>query len=149
MTPQQWSRIEELFDLVADLPPDRQETTLRERCGGDTHLFQEVDRLLRNDRAGAPPIAEAIAGLKRIPPVPESSFVGRKMGAYRIVREVGRGGMGVVFEAVRDDDQYHKRVALKVAVKAAYSPEFLDRFRNERQILAQLEHPNIARLLDR
>lgn len=148
MTTERWRRIEQLFDLVADLPAEGQSVRLKEECGDDTELFDEVTHLLRCDREGGVGVAEAIQGLASIPPPAETNLVGRKMGPYRIVREVGRGGMGVVFEAERDDDQYNKRVALKVAVKAAYSPEFLDRFRNERQILAQLEHPHIARLLD-
>ncbi|MBL8174384.1 MAG: serine/threonine protein kinase, partial [Bryobacterales bacterium] len=148
MTPARWRRIEELFDLVADLPAAGQSARLREECGGDTELFDEVTRLLHGDRQGTAKVAGAIQSLALIPPPAEPSFEGRRMGPYRIVREVGRGGMGVVFEAERDDDQYQKRVALKVAVKAAYSADFLDRFRNERQILAQLEHPHIARLLD-
>ena len=77
-----------------------------------------------------------------------SRHAGARFGPYRIVRELGRGGMGVVFEAERDDGAFAKRVALKVAAFAAWSPEFLHRFRDERQILARLEHPHIARLLD-
>jgi tetratricopeptide (TPR) repeat protein len=78
---------------------------------------------------------------------PAGNWVGRRIGPYRIVREIGRGGMGLVFEAVRDDE-YHKRVALKVAPWWRDAALVVDRFRLERQILAELEHPNIARFLD-
>jgi serine/threonine protein kinase len=74
--------------------------------------------------------------------------MGQHFGPYRIVREIGRGGMGIVFEAARDDDEYRKTVALKIAPWWR-DPELLrERFRQERQILAGLEHPNIARFLD-
>lgn len=73
---------------------------------------------------------------------------GGRVGPYRIERELGRGGMGVVYVALRDDDQYHKRVAIKVLNISQDSEELLRRFQNERQILANLDHPNICRLLD-
>lgn len=79
---------------------------------------------------------------------PEVPRVGGRVGPYRIERELGRGGMGVVYVAVRDDDQYHKRVAIKVLNLSRDSEELLHRFQNERQILANLDHPNICRLLD-
>lgn len=148
MTAERWRRIEEVFDLVADLPQGIQKEQLRQACAGDGLLFEQVLALLDHDRSRGGRIAEVIEGLSRIPAPEEVSFAGRRLGAYRVVGELGRGGMGVVFEAVRDDDAYSKRVALKVAARAAYSQDFLQRFRHERQILARLEHPHIARLLD-
>src|SRR5690606_25102516 len=73
---------------------------------------------------------------------------GVRVGAYRIVHEIGRGGMGVVYLAERADEEFEKRVALKVVKRGMDTDEVLRRFRHERQILASLEHPNIARLLD-
>ena len=93
---------------------------------------------------GSGPIARAIEGTAAAEP----SWTGKRIGVYTVQREIGRGGMGVVFEAQRDDNQFHQRVALKIALRATFSAAFRDRFRHERQILAQLEHPNIARLLD-
>lgn len=148
MTAERWRRIEELFELVADLPQGIQEEQLRQACAGDGLLFEKVLALLNHDRSRGGKIGEVIEGLSRIPAPEELSFTGRRLGAYRVVRELGRGGMGIVFEAMRDDDTYNKRVALKVAARAAYSHDFLQRFRHERQILARLEHPHIARLLD-
>ena len=78
----------------------------------------------------------------------EESIIGRRIGVYRVIGLIGRGGMGNVYRAVRDDDQYHQEVALKVVKKGMDTDFVLDRFRHERQILAGLEHPNIARLLD-
>jgi len=77
-----------------------------------------------------------------------TSAIGRRIGPYQIVREIGRGGMGVVYLAVRADDEYHRQVAIKFAWPGQGSSEMLRRFRQERQILANLDHPNIARLLD-
>ncbi len=71
-----------------------------------------------------------------------------RVGAYRLVRELGQGGMGTVFLAVRDDDAFHKRVALKILKRGMDTDSIVRRFRTERQILAGLDHPNIARLLD-
>jgi len=154
MTSGRWERIEELFLAVADLPAGEQQAKLAEACGGDATLIADVTRLLQQDRggAGAANLAAVVEGVARALPAaplePSSGAENRRLGPYRVVREIGRGGMGVVFEAVRDDDEYQKRVALKVASRVAFSPEFLRRFREERQILARLEHPNIARLLD-
>lgn len=151
MNRSEWNRVEEVFDRVADLAPGEQRDALERECGGDADLLRQVSELLEYDRPTESRIAAVIEGLARIPPPPAAevaSFEGRVMGPYRILREIGRGGMGMVFEAIRDDGQFEKRVALKIAAQAVYSPEFLTRFRNERQILAQLEHPHIARLLD-
>ena len=78
----------------------------------------------------------------------EDDWTGRRFGPYRIVRPLGRGGMGAVYLAVRDDDQFHKEVAIKTLKFELESGSAVARFRHERQILAHLEHPNIARLLD-
>jgi eukaryotic-like serine/threonine-protein kinase len=148
VTPERFQRIEAIFDLVADVDPAEQPARLREACNGDATLVTEVERLLRHDRSDGRRVAEAIEAVSAVPPAEEPRFDGRRLGPYRVIRELGRGGMGVVFEAARDDDEFEKRVALKVATTAAYSDDFLSRFRQERQVLARLEHPHIARLLD-
>ena len=79
---------------------------------------------------------------------PDRAADGTRIGAYRLVRELGQGGMGTVFLAVRDDDVFHKRVALKILKRGMDTDSIVRRFRTERQILAGLDHPNIARLLD-
>lgn len=78
------------------------------------------------------------------PSGPSKDFV----GPYRLIRELGRGGMGVVYLAMRDDGAFRKNVALKVLLKERVNEEFVLRFRQERQVLAALDHPNIARILD-
>src|SRR6185369_2543892 len=80
---------------------------------------------------------------------PESLLsTGHRIGQYEVIREIGRGGMGAVYLAARADDQYKKHVAIKLIKRGMDSEDILQRFRNERQILASLDHPNIARLLD-
>src|SRR5262249_40010969 len=76
------------------------------------------------------------------------SLAGIRLGAYRLIEELGRGGMGSVYLAERDDDQFRKQVAVKIVKRGMDTREVLSRFRHERQILASLEHPYIARLLD-
>lgn len=147
-----WNRIEHLFNLTLDLPPGEQKVILERECDGDQTIKLEVERLLARDRHATGKIRNAIDEVARHAPasIPDvqSGWKDRRIGAYRLVREIGRGGMGVVFEAARDDAEFEMRVALKVAVRTAYSPEFNERFRVERQIVARLDHPNIARLID-
>ncbi|MGZ5004605.1 MAG: protein kinase domain-containing protein [Chthoniobacterales bacterium] len=78
----------------------------------------------------------------------EEPFAGRQFGSYQIMREIGRGGLGAVYLAARADDEYRKQVAIKLVRRGLDTEDILRRFRNERQILAQLDHPNIARLID-
>lgn len=148
MSDARWTRIEHLFGQAADLPPEDQEALLVRECGDDVALRDAVRGLLNHDRIHGGRIAAVVEAATRLPAPEERSLTGHLFGPYRIVRELGRGGMGVVFEAVRDDGAFTKRVALKVATRAAWSQEFMYRFRDERQILARLEHPHIARLLD-
>ena len=79
---------------------------------------------------------------------PEGSEAGRSVGSYRILSEVGHGGMGAVYLAVRDDDEFRKRVAIKLLRRGMATDDLVRRFRNERQILASIDHPHIAKLLD-
>jgi serine/threonine-protein kinase len=81
-------------------------------------------------------------------PDPDTQFIGKRVGPYRLIRELGRGGMGVVYLAERADEEFKKRVAVKIIKRGMDTEEIVARFRHERQILASLDHPNIARLLD-
>ena len=141
-------RLAELFEQALDIAPGVRAAWLDEKCGDDDGLREKLARLLRADArtAGildAPPrlIAEAIAtGVA----APDESP--RALGPYKVLRSIGAGGMGEVWLAERDDGEFEQRVAIK---QLAYpTPGLLQRFRQERQILAHLEHPNIARLLD-
>ena len=145
MTPERWRWLQEIFHGAAGLEPAEQQAYLDDACAGDAELRQEAGALIASGRNAADLPDQvrraASAALGSAPPM------GTRTGPYRIVKEIGQGGMGRVFLAVRDDDQFQRRVAVKIA-HAAQAPELLSRFRSERQILAALDHPNMARLLD-
>ncbi len=139
MTPDEWRRVKQIFDEVAEKSPAERLAFILEASGGDATLIEEVESLLRShDSAGD--FIEAAAG--------SALRTGASIGPYRIVQVIGEGGMGMVYQAVRVDDLYRKLVALKVVRLGVCGPVALRRFETERGILAHLEHPNIARLLD-
>lgn len=148
MTPDRWKQLEPLFDRITQLAPGDSEAMLADLSRTDPELADDLRALLAHDGSGGKLVSEAVECIAGSLPAPEAKLIGKRIGPYSIVREIGQGGMGVVFEATRDDDQFRKRVALKVAQRATFYPAFRERFRHERQILAQLEHPNVARLLD-
>ena len=143
-------RVAELLEHAIGLSGGERDRYLEQACGGDAGLRREVESLIAaHEQAGSrflnetPAVAFA-AGQAAGTPV----RAGRRVGSYLLTEQIGHGGMGEVFAAVRADGQYEKKVALKL-VRAGYGSGFvLERFRNERQILAGLDHPNIARLLD-
>src|SRR6476469_9551481 len=147
---ERWTRVKNLFDAAVDLAPDERAALLAAECDGDDALRLEVESLLESDRLTGEFIEEPIVGIPSdlFPETPEESLVGRQFGAYQIIREIGRGGLGTVYLAARADDEYRKEVALKIVRRGLDTDDILRRFRNERQILAQLDHPNIARLTD-
>ncbi len=133
--------------MTGDVPAGEQPRLLDSLCAHDAELRSEVVSLLASDCDSGTVIAEAVQS--------EASLLfdleplaGKRVGAYRIVREIGRGGMGSVYLATRDDEVFQKRVAIKVVKPGMDTADVLDRFRYERQILASLEHPYIARLFD-
>ena len=142
--PDRWALIKNLFAEAAELPSFARAAWLAEACGNDEALRAEVAKLLAAD-------AQAEAFLENAPInifAREQFSEGESVGAYRIIRELGRGGMGTVYLAERAAAGFEQRVALKVIKRGMDSDEVLRRFIAERQILAQLNHPNIARLLD-
>ena len=147
MTAEQWRRLEDLFIAAQELPREEQAAFIARETGGDMELNRELAGMLAHATTGRGRIERAIEGVASGLGT-ASDAVGTHVGPYRISREIGRGGMGVVFEAVRDDDEYRKTVALKVAPWSRNVPMLRERFKLERQILAELEHPNIARFLD-
>ncbi len=150
MDPAPWKKVEEIFDAALQHPRAARAEVVAAACGGDEGLCQEVLSLLESadtaedyftdlaSRTGVAPAAE----------VDGNRLIGRTVGRYRLVRVLGGGGMGIVFLAERDDQQFEKEVALKLLRLGVGSGEGLQRFLRERQILARLEHPGIARLLD-
>ena len=150
MTSLQWRKIDELLDSLIELPASERAAVLDRECGGDQELRRELESLLAaHDQASGffDSLPESIADdLIRDRQV--AAMAGRMFGHYQLTREIGRGGMGVVYEAVRADDQYRQKVAVKLLWPALNNSEVARRFRRERQILANLNHSNIARLLD-
>ena len=141
-------QLAELFEHALDMAPADRDAWLDEACSDDAQLREKLARLLRADARShgildAPPplIAEAIAAASS-----SADDSPRMLGPYKVLRSIGVGGMGEVWLAERSDGEFEQRVAVK---QVAYpTPGLLQRFRQERQILAHLEHPNIARLLD-
>lgn len=152
--PERWAEIESLLDAALELPPAERAALLERACTDDASLRGTVERLLRaHDQAGGfleePVRLFAAPILANVEPLTGPMPEGTRIGPYRVVRQVGRGGMGAVYLAERDDGQFRKQVALKLIVdRWAVDDDLLRRFRAERQILASLEHPGIARLID-
>ena len=146
LSPTRRAEIEDVFEHALDLTPDRRGAWLSDRCAQDAELRAEVEALLAAH--------ESPSGIleRRLPPATTALAAeplrDRRIGPYRVVRELGRGGMGVVYLAERDDGQFRRRVAVKVLRASPDAEELHHRFLAERQILASLSHPHIAQLLD-
>jgi serine/threonine protein kinase len=169
MDSDRWRRVEALFAAVADLEPGERRERLAAARAGDPDLVREVERLLAHDGDAGASIAAAVAGAaehlagdagrlagaagplagdpRTLHDASAAPLPGGRIGPYRIERELGHGGMGTVCLAARDDDAYRKRVAIKL-MRASVPAALRQRFLAERRILAALDHPNIARLLD-
>ncbi|MEY2562487.1 MAG: eukaryotic-like serine/threonine-protein kinase [Verrucomicrobiota bacterium] len=145
-----WDRVKELFEAAADLAPRERAILLDRECAGDESLRAEIESLMASDAQTDGFIETPLAEIPRdlFPDAKEESLAGRQFGAYQIIREIGRGGLGAVYLAARADDEYRKEVAIKLVRRGLDTDDILRRFRNERQILAQLDHPNIGRLID-
>ena len=160
MISERWKRVEEIFQAALDRSPDERKQFIAEACAGDEKLCAEIEALVEQYEAAGdfietPPIAREnilSSGSWNKETVllddEHDRMAGVRIGAYRIVREIGRGGMGAVYLAERDDGQFRKQVAIKLIKRGMDTDFILRRFRNERQILASLDHPNIGRLLD-
>src|SRR5260370_22187494 len=150
MNANDWQNVEILLNEVLELPPANRSKFLDKACAGDNGIRAEVEALAACE-------LEAEAFLQ----VPALSFseglidsdgsdelTGQQIGRYRIVRELGQGGMGAVYLATRADDQYRKQVAIKLIKRGFDTEDMRRRFRHQRRILVSLDHPNIARLID-
>jgi eukaryotic-like serine/threonine-protein kinase len=140
----QLARVDALLDELLDLPVEARPAALERKCPDDAAVRAEVSSLLK--------AAKAVGGFMSIPamlasePQFEDIPPGTRIGAWRIIRRIGRGGMGVVYEAERAEGDFRQRVAVKLLRQEAVAE--LPRFHIERQILARLEHPGVARLYD-
>ncbi len=150
MQTEEWDRVRIVLSAALDCDTSERIAFVESACGHDQELRIEVESLLAA-HAGAVGFLEGSA-LDLKPPPPSApvdySVSELRIGAYRVVHEIGHGGMGVVYLAERDDDQYHKSVAIKLVSPGPDTDMIIRRFRHERQMLAGLDHPNIARLLD-
>jgi non-specific serine/threonine protein kinase/serine/threonine-protein kinase len=142
MSAERWDTIKRVFQDALERSPEERKGFIREACADDVELQREVEALLRAQRAAG----DFLSGPAMTFPEP-ADLQGRRIGPYRILERAGQGGMGVVHRAVRDDDVFRKTVALKL-VHGSAGLEHLRRLAEERRILARLDHPNIARILD-
>ncbi len=147
MNPERWKRVKQLLDEALAVKSGERAALLERACAGDPQLRQEVESLVAShEQAGTDFLKAPAVDLAAV--VSNGLRSGRRIGVYEIVAEIGHGGMGEVYRAVRADGQYTKDVAVKLVRVGHDTNSMLERFRNERQILASLDHPNIARLLD-
>ena len=144
-----WVQVRDVVDAVLDLPPEARSSYLDQACPGPA-LRPYVESLIHSYEQAGNFLDEPAAIHDAYAPAQQEagSWKGRRLGSYRIIEQVGEGGMGEVYRAVRADDQYQKQVAIKL-VRVGFDSRFtLARLKAERQILANLDHPNITRLLD-
>jgi eukaryotic-like serine/threonine-protein kinase len=152
----EWARIDAIFSALLDLPPAAREPALAERCAGDDALATAVRRLLDAEQRSAATFDAAVTSIQRLaeqaaerdddqslPP-----GVLEQIGPWKLAERLGAGGMSVVWKAERNDGQFQQTVAIKLLRRWIENDETVQRFRAERRILAGLEHPNLARLLD-
>ncbi len=145
-----WQRVKELFQSALERDVTQRAAYLDEACAGNLEVRKQVEALLAS-HDHAPNFLEAPAlevAATSFASDDGASMVGRGIGSYQVQREIGHGGMGAVYLAVRADQTYQKQVAIKILKRGMDSEAIIRRFRNERQILAALDHPNIAKLLD-
>lgn len=143
MTPQRWQQVNDLFDAAIELSPESRAEFLSRACGVDHELRRDVESLLEFDRKTDTMLSRPDESSAAAP-----SIGGRRIGPYRLLHILADGGMGTVWLAERADDEFRQQVAIKVIRPGLNTPETSRRFRTERQLLASLSHPNIARLLD-
>src|SRR5204863_749998 len=153
MTPERWQQVEEIFQTALDLPLGKRASYLSAACAGDLSLHKHVVNLLNYHETGERALddlvpAEAqLKGADTLADEVDDPMIGRRLGAYRIVREIGRGGMGAVYEATRADKEFSKRVAIKPDTRGRDTECILRPVSNARPILASLAHPNTPQLL--
>ena len=161
MNKDQWQQIEKIFYAAMELPREDREAFIRQACAGNEELLGELQALLEANRDAAsfldapvnmPPHSGTFSPTLVMPHSEAKTGAamesGVHIGAYRLIREIGRGGMGAVWLAERADGQFYQQVAIKLLHAGSENEEVIRRFRHERQILASLDHSNIARLLD-
>jgi tetratricopeptide (TPR) repeat protein/tRNA A-37 threonylcarbamoyl transferase component Bud32 len=150
MNPERWQRIGDLFEEALALPANERSAMVDRVAASDRQVREEVLSLLASHHAVPGGFVQkriqfAVESFHRTSAAAETPA---RVGPYRLIRELGRGGMGAVFLAERDDEEYRAKVAIKLVRSGMDTAFILSRFRRERQTLARLQHPNISRLLD-
>src|SRR5215469_6757609 len=141
---ERWQVLDDLFQRASEMDHSRRDDFVRSACGCDAELRKELEALLAAADKTLGWLKKPVDNAAR-----ELAFTGRRIGSYILLRLLGEGGMGRVFLAARADEQYQQFAAIKLMHADLWQSEImLERFRAERQILANLNHPNIARLLD-
>ncbi len=166
MNPENWKKIEDIFQDALDLPAAERERFIAEKCAGDAELRSEVEKLIARYETEEEFLESPVwtdsgilqATLKNkiaasldeeiTPRGAKESFIGRQIKVYRLIEELGRGGMGIVYLGERNDGEFRQQVAVKLIKRGMDSDFIVKKFRHERQILANFNHPYIARLLD-
>ncbi|HYL99172.1 MAG TPA: serine/threonine-protein kinase [Blastocatellia bacterium] len=150
MNPEQWNRVKDLFQSCINLDLGDRASFLESQCAGMGDVRREVESLLAaHQKAGGFMAEPAVEDALRVVDYSRPSIpTGRRIGPYKVIDEIGVGGMGAVYLAARADEQYEKQVAIKLMKESSGKSFIVSRFLAERQILANLNHPNIARLLD-
>ena len=150
MTPDRWRDINELFHAALAIDSKNRDVYLAEACKGDVELRLEVENLIASHESAEASMhtASLRETVQQVLLEDDTLPVGQDFGPYRVIREIGRGGMGRVFLAERVDEQFHRQVAIKLIKRGMDTDSVIRHFRNEREILASLDHPNIARLFD-
>jgi serine/threonine protein kinase/tetratricopeptide (TPR) repeat protein len=144
-----WQQIQSLFEELVDTGESERAARLAKACGEDLELRSSVESLLRSDQRREDPLLQAIgAAAESLLEDHQDRLIGTHIGPYRVVSILGHGGMSTVYRGERDDSQYQQTVAIKVLQHATLHPRLRSRLHSERHILATLDHPSIARLID-
>ena len=151
ITPQRWQQVKEVLSHALELDTGERRVFLDSACENDSELRAEIDELLGQQVDSESDVLEQFvsdAATRLRLDTYQAAKEGTRIGPYKLVREIGHGGMGTVYLAERDDEHYRQQVAIKLIKPGLGGEAIRKRFRNEMQILADLNHPNIARLLD-
>ena len=148
MNGDRWNRIKELYAQALELPPEERAAFAAGKCGDDTELRGELQSLIRSAEAAGEFLEQDTMDAGPGPVARAYPQAGDRLGVYAIVQQIGEGGMGTVYQAVRDDGAFRKLVAVKILKRGMDTGYILQRFENEKQILAHFDHPNIAKVVD-
>jgi len=144
-----WQQIQSLFEQMIETGDGERSERLARACGNDIDLRSSVESLLASDARREDPLLHAIGeAAESLLEDHQDRLIGTRVGAYRVVSILGHGGMSTVYRGERDDSQYQQTVAIKVLQHATLHPRLRSRLHSERHILATLDHPSIARLID-